>query len=110
MANNNLRDIRSNANFMQGAQKLLIQTIESFFSANVRLHFEPMRELPVNYGVDILSCPRRYVYILNDDRVLIVPRLRDMNGDMYYLAIAIDGYAIGCYNKRNVYDKLASTI
>lgn len=110
MANYNFRDIRSYANFMQGAQKLLIQTIESFFSANVRLHFEPLRELPVNYGVDILSCPRRYVYILNDDRVLIVPRLRDMNGDMYYLAIAIEGYAIGCYNERNVYDKLAHTI
>lgn len=110
MANNNFRDIRSYANFMQGAQKLLIQTIENFFSAKVRLHFEPLRELPIHYGIDIVNCPRRYVYILNDDRVLIVPRLSDKNGETFYLAVAIEGYAIGRYNSRNVFDKLAHTI
>lgn len=110
MADYNFRKVRSYANFMQGAQNLLSRTIENFFSAKVRIHFEPFRELVPAYGIDILECRKRYVYILSSDRVLIVPRMSDGNGNTYYLAILIEGKDVGQYKRRSIFNHLASSI
>ena len=110
MTNYNFRKIKAYANFMQGAQNLLIRTLENFFSARVKLHFEPLRELVPVYGIDISLCWERYVYILSNDRVLIVPRVRDAGGDTYHIAILIEGEMIGRYSKRSIFHYLAATI
>lgn len=110
MASYNFRRIKDYLNFMQGAQKLLIRTIENFFSASVKLHFEPLRELMPAYGIDISLCWERYVYIVSDDRVLIVPRVCDESGNIYHLAILIEGEDIGCYRQRSIFHHLAATI
>ena len=88
MADFNFRNVKSYANFMQGAQNLLSQTIGNFFSAKVSLYFEPLRELILIYGIDVLMCRKRYAYIISKDKVLIVPRIIDKLGNIYYLAIS----------------------
>lgn len=73
--------------YLQDANKVLINTLSDFFSANIRLQFRPFKEL-LYYGVDIEKNPKRDVYVLGDNSVLIVCRIK-FKEEVYYLGIVI---------------------
>lgn len=85
----NFRFIHGYENFMRGCQTLLIHTLENFFSAKVRLHFEPLREILPRYGIDILNCVERKVYGIDKDNVMIVSHV-NIDDFSYLLAIVFN--------------------
>ena len=48
----NFSAVKNYKDFLLGGHILLIQTLGNFFSATVRLHFEPLRELMPAYNID----------------------------------------------------------
>ena len=71
----NFSAVKNYKDFLMGGHILLIQTLGNFFSATVRLHFEPLREIMPAYNIDIMACINRSVYILDVDRVLLISHL-----------------------------------
>lgn len=105
----NFSNIKGYKNFIQGGHLLLIQTLGNFFSADVRLHFEPLRELKPDYDIDILTCIERNVYILTDNKVLLISHLTD-DDNSYLLGIVIEGCGIGEFKGKKIFRFVATSI
>lgn len=105
----NFRSIHGYENFMRGSQTLLIHTLENFFSAKVRLHFEPLREILPMYGIDILNCVERKVYDIDKNSVMIVSHV-NIDDISYLLAIVINFKNISSFTKKKIFEVLASSI
>lgn len=98
--------------YIEYANKLLISTLSGLFSAKVRVQFRPFSEL-LYYGIDISQNPKRDLYVVNNNTVLLICRV-PFNGDLsfyedvYYLAIVISANQIGGLNR--IFQATASAV
>lgn len=99
-------DIAGYENFVRESHKLMIDTLGEFFSAEVRLHFKPLSESQY-YNVDIRVNPRRNVYHIDQNNVLLVCYVTN-EADVYYLGILITAGHIGELKK--IFNVTAMTI
>ena len=90
-------DIRGYENFTRGAHTVLISTLGEFFSADVRLHFKPTSEL-LHYDVDISENPKRTVYHVSENDVLLISHAK-VDDEIYYLGMKISGAHIADLTK-----------
>ena len=105
----NISAVKNFKGFLQGGHILLTQTLGNFFSASVKLYYEPLRELIPAYNVDIMTCVNRSVYILDADVVLLISHL-NVNETSYLLGIVIDGHGIGEFNGKKIFTSVAASI
>lgn len=105
----NFSAVKNYKEFLLGGHILLIHTLGNFFSATVRLHFEPLRELMPAYNIDIMACVGRCVYILDVDRVLLISHL-NVDDTSYLLGTVIKGHGIGEFNGKKIFTFVAASI
>ena len=105
----NFSAVKNYKDFLLGGHILLIQTLGNFFSATVRLHFEPLRELMPAYNIDIMDCVDRSVYILDVDRVLLISHL-NVDETSYLIGTVIKGHGIGELNGKKIFTFVAASI
>lgn len=79
--------------FTKGYYRLLQNTLSVFFSAEVQLLYSPKRQLISRYGIDISLEPLREVYIVDDNKAIVVFYIK-YSGDYYYFAVEIKAYGI----------------
>ena len=105
----NFSAVKNYKDFLMGGHILLIQTLGNFFSATVRLHFEPLREIMPAYNIDIMACINRSVYILDVDRVLLISHL-NVDESSYLLGVVIKGHGIGELEGKKIFTFAAASI
>ena len=105
----NFSAVKNYKDFLMGGHILLIQTLGNFFSATVRLHFEPLREIMPAYNIDIMACINRSVYILDVDRVLLISHL-NVDESSYLLGVVIKGHGIGEFEGKKIFTFAAASI
>ncbi len=67
----NIKLVKGYLDFIQGANIIIKNTLEEFFSASVRLQMNSLDGL-LFYNIDIAASPNRNVYILSEDKVLLL--------------------------------------
>lgn len=105
----NFQKIKGFLNFVQGAPTLLSSTLTDFFSAEVKIYYRPIESLQQDFNLDIEANPKRNVYILDDNKVLLVSRAT-IEDDIYLLAVLLTGKFLGAYRKNKIYGKVADAI
>lgn len=84
--------------FYSGSDIVLKNTLVDLLSAQVTIINNPIQWCPKKVNVDILSNPDRNLYVLSDNKVLLVPKVHTKNVD-YFLGILLEAKEIGCIYK-----------
>ena len=104
----NFKRAKGYLDFIQGANIILKNTLEEFFSASVRLQMTPLDGIKF-YKIDITANPNRNVYILSEDKVLLLSTyIRD--NVRYYLGIEITAKKIGKITYTKIFNYTANAI
>lgn len=105
----NFREIKGYKEFVMGAHMLFARTLGNFFSASVRWHFEPFRELKQVYNINIADCIERNVYILSSELVLLISHV-NVNDNSYILGVVLEGKGIGEFKGKKIFTYVASSL
>lgn len=76
-----------------GAHIVLKNTLEELFSAEVTILLSPIPWCLSEANIDIELCPMRNVYIPNEDRIILLPRIHTEKAD-YVLGIIVESIGI----------------
>lgn len=76
-----------------GAHIVLKNTLEELFSAGVTILLSPIPWCLSEANIDIELCPMRNVYIPNEDRIILLPRIHTEKAD-YVLGIVVESIGI----------------
>src|SRR5690606_41515958 len=68
-------DLRNFSNFRRDSLSILIAHLEDFLSAEVTCFLYPNKQLKNQYDIKIEENPRRGVYHLNENHVIIIPKV-----------------------------------
>lgn len=79
----NFKRTKGYLDFIQGANIILKNTLEEFFSASVRLQMTPLDGMQF-YKIDVTANPNRNVYILSEDKIFLLSSYIN-NNVRYYL-------------------------
>lgn len=80
--------------FYSGSDIVLKNTLVDLLSAQVTMINNPIQWCPTKVNVDILSNPDRNLYVLSDNKVLLVPKVHTKNVD-YFIGILLEAEGIG---------------
>lgn len=103
----NLGNIACFENFRRDAKGIFISTLEMFFSASVEIYEYPLNQVK-KHNIDILKTPKRVVYYLDDNRILLVPHLYKGKEIIAYLGILLEKKGLG-YSKK-IFNVLGDTL
>ena len=101
--------IKGYLNFIKGSHLILIHTLEDFFSAEVKLEFNPIRKFKNVGECDVEGNINRNVYIISKDSILLLCKVQ--HEDNYFvLGISLKAKKIGETNDGKIYNIVASTV
>ena len=101
--------IKGYLNFIKGSHLILIHTLVDFFSAEVKLEFNPIRKFKNVGECDIEGNINRNVYIISKDSILLLCKVQ--HEDNYFvLGISLKAKKIGETNNGKIYNIVASTV
>lgn len=89
--------IKEYANFKRDAKSMLRIFLSNFFSADIEINDFPFK-LEKALGISIMSSPQRTVYILNENKILLTPKIyHDTTGHtiVAYIGILVEKHGIG---------------
>lgn len=101
--------IKGYHNFIQWSHLILIHTLEEFFSAEVKLEFNPIAQFKRNGICDIESNVNRNVYIVPQDSTILVCNIKKEDC-CYMLGITLKAKKIGEVKNGKIYNIVAITI
>lgn len=101
--------IKGYHNFIQWSHLVLVHTLEEFFSAEVKLEFNPIAQFKRNGICDIENNPYRNVYIVPSDSVILVCNVKSADS-CYMLGISLTAKKIGETNNGKIYNIVAIAI
>lgn len=102
----NFEEVRGYANFMLGAQNVLIKTLSDFLSATVELDFKLLSHC--NY--DIKSYPHCNVYKMQVNKILLVTHAKVLDKRSYILGITIESNSVGFIKHNKIFNVLAASV
>ena len=101
--------IKGYLNFIKGSHLILIHTLEDFFSAEVKLEFNPIRRFGNTGECDIEGNINRNVYIISKDSILLLCKV--LYEDNYFvLSISLKAKKIGDTDDGKIYNIVASAV
>lgn len=104
----NFKRAKGYLDFIQGANIILKNTLEEFFSASVRLQMTPLDGMQF-YKIDVTANPNRNVYILSEDKILLLSSYIN-NNVRYYLGIEVTAKKIGKVTYTKIFNYTANAI
>lgn len=105
----NIGNIKNYENFRRDAKWIFIKKLENFFSAKVTFFEYPLNQLKSEFDIDLQSNPRRGVYYIDNDNVVVIPRIYEKRTVIAYLGISFNKKGIGLNKKIfNVIDGVIS--
>lgn len=63
------------SNFKRDSLAILINHLEDFLSAEVAYYLYPVKQLNIHYNINILENPKRGVYHIDENHVIIIPKV-----------------------------------
>lgn len=105
----NFTKVKGYRNFIQGAHKVLINTLSDFFSAEVDINFEPLNGFKKVQGNIIRDNIFRNVYVLDKNTILLICSIH-VEDIVYVLGIILAAKNIGDRKSSRIFNIVAETI
>ena len=103
----NFTKVKGYRNFIQGAHKVLINTLSDFFSAEVDINFEPLNGIKKVQGNIIRDNIFRNVYVLDKNTILLICSIH-VEDIVYVLGIILAATNLGDRKSRRIFNIVAA--